>query len=227
MGMLSYLSETPDRLAHATALIGVTDLDQKQFLISLGISPYDTVSLDAETEGGIEHVRRFSSDLLLSPQFGSIRLGVIKSVELLSQPAQNALLKLLEEPPPKVKMILFITMEQDVLPTILSRCRRYYVSSETKKEAHGVEARLPLDRFIDAEDQAKNNREIALVEGSLASSYKAWRQAGFPWADYPRIETLFQSYLRLRRGVNPRLILESLVLSSDLEPNQLPVGKNA
>jgi hypothetical protein len=222
MGMLSYMSETPDRLAHATALIGTTDLDQKHFLTSLGISPYDTVTLDAETEGGIEYVRRFSSDLLLSPQFGAIRLGVIQNVESLSQPAQNALLKLLEEPPAKVKMILFIRVEQSVLPTILSRCRRYYASSHSESEIEETVDSSLLDRFIEAEEQAKNNRETAVVESNLARNYKAWQQAGFPSTDYPKMETLFQSYVNIHQGINARLILESLALSSALEPRQSP-----
>jgi hypothetical protein len=214
MGMLSYHSETPERLAHATAVIGAAVLERQQFLSALAVSVHDTVTLDAATDGGIKEVRQFNNTLLMSPQFGEVRLGVIIQADALSLPAQNALLKLLEEPPQSVKIILFINREQAVLPTILSRCRCYYTTSAEEKNEEVLLDTRPLDQFLLAEEQAKNDQAITVVMSRLRQQYQAWRQNGYHPADYPQIETMFRAYCRLHEGVNARLILESRVLSS-------------
>lgn len=212
--MLSYLEETPERLAHATAIIGATSLDHQQFLSTLSISPHDTVTLDASIAGGIKEVRQFSAGLLLSPQFGPVRLGIIIQAESLSPPAQNALLKLLEEPPQRVKIVLFIAQEQAVLPTLLSRCRRYYVSRYEKNREFDQSPHSLLERFIAAEDQAKNDEALAVVTQELTGRFEEWQRSGYKSAHYTTVDTVFQAYHELKRGVNSRLILETLVLSS-------------
>lgn len=214
--MLSYLDETPERLAHATAVIGTEPGDYHNFLSTLGISPHDTVCLDAETSGGIKEIRQFNADLLLSPQFGLIRLGIITHAEALSFQAQNALLKLLEEPPEGVRIILFISRIESILPTILSRCRRYYETESTVADLFST-PQSRLDQFLAAEGQAKNDEAISLVTRELKSRYQVWRKAGYPEEGSASIEKVFQSYRDLGAGINVRLILESFVLSSVTE----------
>ena len=57
-----------------------------------------------------------------SPARGRGKVFVVRQAELMSIPAQNALLKTLEEPPPGVTIILLCRNEQMMLPTTLSRC---------------------------------------------------------------------------------------------------------
>jgi DNA polymerase III subunit delta' len=58
-----------------------------------------------------------------SPSRGRGKVFVIRQAELMSDAAQNALLKTLEEPPPGVTIILLCNQPQQMLPTTISRCR--------------------------------------------------------------------------------------------------------
>lgn len=73
---------------------------------------------------GIEQVRNLTSELSLRPfTAGATRVVVIDQAHLLTLEAQNALLKLLEEPPPSTLIILVAEQLQSLLVTVRSRCR--------------------------------------------------------------------------------------------------------
>jgi len=72
---------------------------------------------------GIEVVREFIIDAAgRRSAFGRGRFFVVSQAQLMSQPAQNALLKTLEEPPPDVTLILICQSLTELLPTTRSRC---------------------------------------------------------------------------------------------------------
>jgi DNA polymerase-3 subunit delta' len=58
-----------------------------------------------------------------TPTGGKGRVFVVLEADLLSEPAQNALLKTLEEPPRGVTIILIASQAESLLPTTLSRCQ--------------------------------------------------------------------------------------------------------
>ena len=76
-----------------------------------------------ETTHGIETIRGLKRQLALKPWGGGYRVVVIVEVERATEEAQNALLKILEEPPSKTFFILTSVETERVLPTVLSRCR--------------------------------------------------------------------------------------------------------
>jgi DNA polymerase III subunit delta' len=71
----------------------------------------------------IEQVRQLQSDAALSPLEGRRKVFIIREIERATQPAANALLKSLEEPPPHVILLLTSVRRDQVLPTIQSRCQ--------------------------------------------------------------------------------------------------------
>ena len=75
-------------------------------------------------EIGIGDVREVQHQASLKPYEGSNRVFIFDGAEHMSEEAGNALLKTLEEPPPQVLIILLTSREEDLLPTIRSRCRR-------------------------------------------------------------------------------------------------------
>jgi len=82
-------------------------------------SPWLTVVTD-EKSIKIEHIRDLQSELgTSSPE---LRLVVITPGEKITLPAQQALLKLLEEPPANTSIVIPVRSRQSVLPTIQSRC---------------------------------------------------------------------------------------------------------
>jgi len=76
----------------------------------------------------VESIRGITDFLGLSAHRGGWRAAVIHPAEYMNVAAANALLKTLEEPPPRVLLILVSHQPGRLLPTVLSRCRRMPVS---------------------------------------------------------------------------------------------------
>jgi len=73
---------------------------------------------------GIDVIREFLiAPAGRAPTGGKGKVFVVLEADLLSEPAQNALLKTLEEPPRGVTIILIASQAESLLPTTLSRCR--------------------------------------------------------------------------------------------------------
>ena len=85
----------------------------------------DVVELDAASNNGVDDVRMLRDEAVFSPTTVRKRVYIIDEVHMLSKPAFNALLKILEEPPRHLMFILATTELNKVLPTILSRCQRH------------------------------------------------------------------------------------------------------
>ena len=71
----------------------------------------------------IDQVRQVQRDARLKPFEGACRVIIIDGAESLSEEAANSLLKILEEPPDGVILVLLATDASSVLPTITSRCK--------------------------------------------------------------------------------------------------------
>ena len=88
-------------------------------------SVMDVVELDAASNNGVDNVRALREEAIFSPATVKKRVYIIDEVHMLSNPAFNALLKILEEPPEHLMFILATTELQKVPATILSRCQRH------------------------------------------------------------------------------------------------------
>ncbi len=71
----------------------------------------------------IEEIRRIKNFVSLSPYAGPYKFVVINDAHLMTTEAQNALLKVLEEPSPSSVLILITANPNSLLPTIVSRCQ--------------------------------------------------------------------------------------------------------
>ncbi len=89
-----------------------------------------TVTVELNDDGepktaiAVDQIREVERSVALNPFEGRTRVVIIDPAHLLTDEAQNAFLKTLEEPPPHVVIILIATREERLLPTIHSRCRR-------------------------------------------------------------------------------------------------------
>lgn len=75
-------------------------------------------------EIGIDRVRDLRRFVQLQPVRGRNKVGIIDDAHMLTGAAQNALLKTLEEPPPRSVLILVANTPDAMLPTVRSRCQR-------------------------------------------------------------------------------------------------------
>ena len=85
----------------------------------------DVTEMDAASNNGVDHVRALREEAIYTPSVLRRRVYIIDEVHMLSTPAFNALLKIMEEPPEHLVFILATTELHKVPATILSRCQRF------------------------------------------------------------------------------------------------------
>ena len=72
----------------------------------------------------VDQVRTVRENAYLSPYEGRVKVFLFEDAHRLNPAASNALLKVLEEPPGDVVFVLVTESPEDLLPTVVSRCRR-------------------------------------------------------------------------------------------------------
>ncbi|MEN8614435.1 DNA polymerase III subunit gamma/tau [Dehalogenimonas sp. THU2] len=110
-------------------------------------SAMDVIEIDAASNTGVDDIRELKERVNYAPSEARYKVYIIDEVHMLSTSASNALLKTLEEPPPRVIFILATTELHKILPTIMSRCQRFDF------------------RRLSATDIANKLAEIAVAEG--------------------------------------------------------------
>jgi DNA polymerase III subunit gamma/tau len=89
-------------------------------------SDLDVIEVDAATYSKVEQVRELTESLKYGPARNRYKVVVLDEIHRLSRQAFDALLKIVEEPPPHL-VFLFATTEIDAVPaTILSRCQEFH-----------------------------------------------------------------------------------------------------
>lgn len=105
----------------------------------------DVLEIDGASHRGIDDVRQINETVGYATASGKYKIYIIDEVHMLTKEAFNALLKTLEEPPPKVKFF-FATTEPHKLPTtILSRCQRFNLNRIPSVDIVGKLGRIAND----------------------------------------------------------------------------------
>ena len=85
----------------------------------------DVVEMDAASQRGIDDIREIRDRAALQPVEGRMKVYILDEAHQLTDAAWNALLKLIEEPPPHLLFVFCTTELQKVLPTVRSRCQTF------------------------------------------------------------------------------------------------------
>jgi DNA polymerase III delta' subunit len=85
----------------------------------------DLIEIDAASNTGVDNIRDLREKVRFQPVAGRWKVYIIDEAHMLSNSAFNALLKTLEEPPPRVVMVLATTDVHKMPLTVVSRCQRY------------------------------------------------------------------------------------------------------
>ncbi|HEY8847555.1 MAG TPA: hypothetical protein VIM24_12890, partial [Candidatus Limnocylindrales bacterium] len=89
-------------------------------------------------------VRRLSSDLVLLSVEGGARIAILERADRLTDDAQTALLKTLEEPPSGVTIVLCADDEERLMPTVRSRCTRIRLGPVAIREIEAILAAMDV-----------------------------------------------------------------------------------
>ncbi len=85
--------------------------------------PYDPKAKRLKTAITVDEVRGLKNFFTMSSTDGGWRVAIIDAADELNRAAENALLKILEEPPARTILMLVAHQPSKLLPTIRSRCR--------------------------------------------------------------------------------------------------------
>jgi len=145
---------TPDGTCHAcVAIANGTSLD--------------VIEMDAASQRGIDDIREIRERVVLQPAEGRYKVYILDEAHQLTDAAWNALLKLIEEPPPHLLFVFCTTDLAKVLPTVRSRCQTFVFQRPRLPDLVKVLRRVCDGEGIDAPDAA-----LALIARGARGSFR-------------------------------------------------------
>ena len=127
----------------------------------------DVIEMDAASQRGIDDIRDIRDRVVLQPVEGRYKIYILDEAHQLTDAAWNALLKLIEEPPPHLMFVFCTTDLSKVLPTVRSRCQTF-VFQRPRLQDLVKKLRLIADaETIDVPDAA-----LALIARSARGAYR-------------------------------------------------------
>jgi DNA polymerase III subunit gamma/tau len=145
---------TPDKVCHACVAIA-------------NGSSLDVIEMDAASQRGIDDIREIRERVVLQPAEGRYKVYILDEAHQLTEAAWNALLKLIEEPPPHLIFVFCTTEMSKVLPTVRSRCQTFVFARPRLQELVRVLRRVCDAEGIDAPDAA-----LALIARGARGSFR-------------------------------------------------------
>ncbi len=130
--MVSFLIAAKDkdkRIEHAKQLCAKQNIDR----FDITLIEKDTSAKTTTQSIGIEEVKNMQKKIFFKPMKSDFKAVIIEDAHLLTTEAQNALLKVLEEPPSNTILILGADTKEALLPTILSRCQIIELETSAQK----------------------------------------------------------------------------------------------
>lgn len=127
--------------AYEKALDMAADLTGKREKVFSGNHP-DVITCrkkDDKSEFTVDLMRQIVSDAAVMPNESDCKVYILYDGELMNREAQNAALKVLEEPPKGVYFILLTRRMSAFLQTIRSRCSEIYLSSDSEENEEAAE----------------------------------------------------------------------------------------
>jgi DNA polymerase III subunit gamma/tau len=127
----------------------------------------DVIEMDAASQRGIDDVREIREHVILQPVEGRHKVYILDEAHQLTDAAFNALLKLIEEPPPHLVFVFCTTDLAKMLPTVRSRCQTFLFARPRLAELTKLLRRVADGEKIDVPDAA-----LSLIARSARGSFR-------------------------------------------------------
>src|SRR5213596_2134674 len=118
----------------------------------------DVLEIDGASNNGVDDIRELRDSTRYAPSRDRYKIFIIDEVHMLSTPAFNALLKVLEEPPPHVVFIMATTERHKLPATVLSRCQQF-----TFRTIWPVEIQAHLQQIAECEGVSIDERALSYI----------------------------------------------------------------
>jgi DNA polymerase-3 subunit gamma/tau len=125
------------------------------------------IEMDAASQRGIDDIREIRERVVLQPVEGRYKVYILDEAHQLTDAAFNALLKLIEEPPPHLVFVFCTTDLGKMLPTVRSRCQTFVFSRPRLPEMVQKLRRIADGEGIEAPDAA-----LSLIARSARGAYR-------------------------------------------------------
>jgi DNA polymerase III gamma/tau subunit len=133
-----FITMSPDKRPHTYMFTGPSGCGKTTLARILaneyGCSNMDLIELNAANTRGIEAMREVVDQSHLAPMDGKARVVILDESHQLTTPAQQALLKVLEDTPRYAYYIFCTTDPQRIIPTIRNRCTTFQVNTLSPQE---------------------------------------------------------------------------------------------
>jgi DNA polymerase-3 subunit gamma/tau len=172
----------------------------------------DVVEMDAASQRGIDDIREIRERVVLQPAEGRYKVYILDEAHQLTDAAWNALLKLIEEPPPHLVFVFCTTDLSKVLPTVRSRCQTFVFSRPRLPELVRKLRRIADGEGINVPDQA-----LALIARSGRGAYRDAESTLDQLASATENEITVQAVLQLLGAVEDEALFRlcDLVVDRD------------
>jgi DNA polymerase-3 subunit gamma/tau len=172
----------------------------------------DVIEMDAASQRGIDDIREIRERVVLQPAEGRYKVYILDEAHQLTDAAWNALLKLIEEPPPHLVFVFCTTDLSKVLPTVRSRCQTFVFARPRLAEL----VRL-LRRVADGEEIQVPDQALALVARGARGSFRDAVSTLDQLASATEKEITVQSVLQLLGAVEEEALFRlcDLVVDRD------------
>ncbi len=127
----------------------------------------DVVEMDAASQRGIDDIRDIRERAVLQPVEGRYKVYILDEAHQLTDAAWNALLKLIEEPPPHLVFVFCTTDIAKVIPTVRSRCQTFVFARPRLPDLVRKLRRIADGEGIDVPDAA-----LSLIARSGRGAYR-------------------------------------------------------
>jgi DNA polymerase III subunit gamma/tau len=127
----------------------------------------DVIEMDAASQRGIDDIREIRERVVLQPAEGRFKVYILDEAHQLTDAAWNALLKLIEEPPPHLLFVFCTTEPAKVPATVRSRCQTFLFQRPRLPDLVKVLRRDAEGEGIDAPDAA-----LALIARGARGSFR-------------------------------------------------------
>jgi DNA polymerase III subunit gamma/tau len=127
----------------------------------------DVIEMDAASQRGIDDIREIRERVVLQPAEGRYKVYILDEAHQLTDAAFNALLKLIEEPPPHLVFVFCTTDLAKMLQTVRSRCQTFAFARPRLPELVRVLRRVADGEGIEAPDSA-----LSLIARGARGSFR-------------------------------------------------------
>src|SRR5437867_10869482 len=117
-------------------------------------SALDLIEIDAASNRGIDEIRDLREKVNLSPALGPYKVYIIDEAHMLTEPAFNALLKTLEEPPAHVVFVLCTTDAQKIPLTVIGRCQQFVFRRHGEEQIVARLTHIAKSEKVDVDSEA-------------------------------------------------------------------------